>query len=46
LPVGPGLLSVLILGPFLAGLGAFGCYLGRRLLPPTRGDLPPARALT
>lgn len=46
LAIGPGLLSVLILAPFLSGLGAFGAHLvtrGRHDQPPD--DLPEARAL-
>ncbi len=46
LVIGPGLLAVLILAPFLSGLGALGAHLitrGRHHEP--AGDLPEARAL-
>lgn len=43
LALGPGLLSVLILGPLLSGLGAFGLYLARTWLPQAPEDLPAAR---
>jgi hypothetical protein len=45
LAIGPGLLSVLILVPFLSGLSAFGLWIVKRRPDPPADVLPEARTL-